>query len=328
MACLVTGASGFLGGRVAQMLHQRGEEVVILARATSDLGHLKSIPLRVVRGDLSDIAALRESARHVTTIFHCAACSTDWAPMHTYQEANVMGTQNLLTAAQDAPRLNRFLHVSTTDIYGYPEIPCTEEHLSVNAGLPYNQTKGLAEAAVWRAYQQHGLPVTIVRPATIYGPRGKDFTREIAMLLRQRLMAYIGGGSAPGGFTYVDSVVEAMFDAAGSPQTVGQAYNISGGTGASWKQYATLFAEQLGVKPPWIDLPFNAAMTLARTFEAAHRLLRLRGRPLLTRHAVYLLARNQEFPIAKAVTAFGYSPKVSIEEGIRRSVTWLRDAHL
>jgi nucleoside-diphosphate-sugar epimerase len=326
MASLVTGASGFLGGRVAQMLHERGEEVVILARANSDLRHLSAFPVRVIRGDLSNCEALRETVQDVTDIFHCAACSTDWAPKQTYFAANVIGTHNLIAAAQQAPRLHRFLHVSTTDIYGYPSIPCTEGQSFVDAGLPYNQTKGRAEAAVWKAHQEHGIPITIIRPANIYGPRGKDFTQEIAMLLRQRLMVYIDSGTAPGGFTYVDTVVEAMLDAAASTRTVGQAYNIAGGTGATWQQYATLFAEQLGVKPPWINLGFPAAMTLARILEASHSCLRLRGRPVLTRHAVYLLGRNQEFPIAKAKSNFGFSSKISLEEGIRRSVAWLKDA--
>jgi nucleoside-diphosphate-sugar epimerase len=116
-----------------------------------------------------------------------------------------------------------------------------------------------------------------------------------------------------------------MLDAAASTHTVGQAYNISGGTGATWEQYATLFAEQLGVKPPWINLPFTAAMALAGILETSHGWLRLRGRPLLTRHAVYLLGRNQEFPIAKAKSDFGFSPKISLEEGIHRSVAWLQD---
>ena len=326
MAALVTGASGFLGGRVAQMLHQLGEEVVILARASSDLRHLSSTPVRVVRGDLSDRAALQEAVQHVTIIFHCAACSTDWAPWQTYLEANVIGTQNLISAAQQAPKLQRFLHVSTTDIYGYPQTPCTEEHPFTDAGLPYNQTKGRGEAAVWKAHQESGIPFTIIRPATIYGPRGKDFTEKIAAMLRQRLMAYIDAGTAPGGFTYVDTVVQAMLDAAASPRTIGQAYNISGGTGATWEQYSTLFARQLGVKPPWINLSFSAAMGLARFFETVHERLPLRGSPLLTRHAVYLLGRNQEFPIAKAKNDFGFAPDISLEEGINRSVAWLQGA--
>ncbi len=325
MPSLVTGASGFLGGRVAQLLCERGEEVTVLARPTSDLRHLQASPLRVVPGDLSEVAALQAAVQHVTHIFHCAACSTDWAPSQTYVEANVLGTQNLLAAARQAPLLERFVHVSTTDLYGYPQVPCSEDHPFVDAGLPYNQTKGAGEAAVWKAHAE-GLPVTIVRPATIYGPRGKDFTQEIATLLRQRLMAYVGGGHATGGFTYVDNVAHAMLDAAASPRTLGQAYNLADGTNATWCDYATLFAEQLGTKPPWIDLSFGAAMALARAFEAPHRILRLPGRPLLTRHAVLLLGRNQEFPATKAKDDFGFRPEVSLEEGIRRSVAWLADA--
>ena len=325
MPALVTGASGFLGGRLAQLLHELGEKVLILARPNADLRHLASTPVRVVRGDLSDNAALHQAVQNVTHIFHCAACSTDWAPYQTYVDANVTGTRNLLAAAQQAPSLQRFLHVSTTDIYGYPETPCTEEHPFVDAGLPYNQTKGAAEAAVWQAHAA-GLPITILRPATIYGPRGKDFTEEIATLLRQRLMAYVGGGRATGGFTYVDNVAHAMLAAAHSPRTVGQAYNISDGTNASWRQYATNFAQQLGTKPPWINLSFNAALALARALEAPHRHLGLRGRPLLTKHAVLLLGRDQEFPAAKARRDFNFHPTVSLEEGIRLSAAWLADA--
>ena len=325
MPALVTGASGFLGGRVAQLLHERGEEVTVLTRSGSDLRHLQTTPVRIVQGDLSDRPALQKAVHQVTQIFHCAACSTDWAPYSTYVNANVAGTQHLLDAARHASSLQRFVHVSTTDIYGYPEIPCTEDHPFVNAGLPYNQTKGAGEAAVWKAHAE-GLPVTIVRPATIYGPRGKDFTQEIATLLRQRLMAFVGGGHATGGFTYVDNVAHAMLEAAGSARTLGQAYNLADGTNASWRDYATLFAQQLGTKPPWIDLSFGAAMVLARVFEAPHRALRLPGRPLLTRHAALLLGRNQEFSATKAKDDFGFRPNVSLEEGIRRSVAWLADA--
>ena len=324
MPALVTGASGFLGGRVAQMLSARGEEVAILARPKADLRHLAATPVRVVGGDLADGAALQEAMRGVTQVFHCAACSTDWAPRATYLAANVAGTENLLAAARRAGRMERFVHVSTTDVYGYPTVPCTEEQPTVDAGLPYNQTKGAGEAAVWRAHAE-GLPVTVVRPATIYGPRGKDFTQEIATLLRQRLMAYVGGGRATGGFTYVDNVAQAMMDAAGSGRALGEAYNLSDGTNATWREYVTEFAEQLGVRPPWIDLPVGVAGLLARGFEGLHRLLGLRGRPLLTRHAVLLLGRNQEFPAGKARRDFGFRPEVSLPEGIARSVAWLAD---
>ena len=327
---LVTGASGFLGGRLTQMLLEAGEQVVVLARSGSDLRHLEpelhSRQLHIVRGDLGDAGALREAVLPVRHIFHCAACSTDWAPLATYEAANVRGTANLVAAALEAPLLQRFVHVSTTDIYGYPLVPCGEEQPFADAGLPYNRTKGQGEQVVWEASRAHGLPVTVVRPATIYGPRGKDFTVEIATMLRQRMMATVDGGAAPGGFVYVDTVAQAMLDAAESGATLGRAYNLAGGCGTTWAEYLRIFSEQLGTRRPWIDLPFRAAMALARGLEMPHRVLGLGGRPLLTRHAVLLLGRNQEFPIARARAEFGYAPGISVSEGVRRSVAWLREA--
>jgi nucleoside-diphosphate-sugar epimerase len=326
MATFVTGASGFLGGHLAEELVARGEEVFVLVRSSVPAPHLARLPVTPVVGDLGDVGLLRRALAPVTRIFHCAACSTDWAKWETYFSANVTGTENLLEAARSAPRLERFVHVSTTDVYGYPEVPCDETHPSVDAGLPYNQTKRLGELAVWRAREAWQLPVTVVRPATIYGPRGKDFTVEIAALLRQRLMATIDGGSARGGFAYVGNVVDAMLAASVSQAALGQAYNLADGTDATWQDYLRLFALALAYPDPWIDLSTATATRLARALEGIHKLLRLPGRPLLTRHAVKLLAVDQEFPAERARREFGFAPTVSLEEGVARSAAWIRQS--
>ena len=320
----MTGASGFLGGRLAELLAATGREVVVLARSTSDLRHLAEVPVRVVVGDLGDVEALKCAMRGVTEVFHCAAASTDWAPAKTFFEANVRGTENMLSAAAAAGSLKRFVHVSTTDVYGYPEAPCSEEQPLKDAGLGYNRTKVLGETAVWAAYRERGLPVTIVRPATIYGPRGKAFVTDFAELLRVRMMAYVDGGRRTGGFTYVDTVAEAMMQAAEGERTLGMAYNLSDGTGGTWKEYVSGLASGLGYKMPWLNLSFARAMMLARAMEFPHGTLGLPGRPQLTRHAVYLLGRDQEFPNEKARRDFGFSPQVDLAEGIRRSVAWLK----
>jgi nucleoside-diphosphate-sugar epimerase len=330
---LVTGASGFLGGRLVEMLAERGEPVRILARATSDLGHLShlqrqivpgDLEIQIVRGDLDDAAALAEAVRGVRVVYHCAACSTDWAPLTTYRTTNIAGTQNLLDAAVRAGTVERFLHVSTTDVYGYPRVPCDEGAPLRDVGLPYNRTKIQGEEAVWQAHRERGLPVTVVRPATIYGPRGKDFVVEIASMLRQRMMLLIDGGRARGGFAYVDNVAQAMMDAAASSATVGRAYNLCDGTNTTWREYTNALADALGYKRPWLQLSFGTAVTLGRAMEAIHGTLRLPGRPLLTRHAVHLLGRDQEFPTMRAREEFGFAPQVSFAEGIARSAEWVR----
>lgn len=325
MPALITGASGFLGGRLAQILATEGEQVTVLARPTSDLGHLNLENLRVVQGSLTEHGALREAVRDATHIFHCAAASTDWARGDVFLESNVRGTEALLLAARDAPRLERFVHVSTTDVYGYPAVPCDEAGDLRDVGLPYNRTKILAEKAVWRHAQEDGLRVTVLRPATIYGPRGKAFVTDIADLLRKRQMAYIDGGRRTGGFLYVDNAVEAMVAAARHPATRGKAYNLTDGTGATWRDYMSALARGLGCRVPWINLPYRMAMVIAGAMEAPYRCLdRLPGRPLLTRHAVFLLGRDQEFPIGRALADFGFAPRISMDEGVARSVAWVK----
>lgn len=324
---LVTGASGFLGGRLAEMLVERGEDVRVLARASSDLRHLSHLQLQIARGGLGDAAALREAVRGARVVYHCAACSTDWAPLTTYLQTNVVGTQNLLNAAAQAGTVERFLHVSTTDVYGYPLAPCDESAPMRDAGLPYNRTKIQAEEAVWRAQREHGLPVTVVRPATIYGPRGKDFTVEVAKLLRQRMMLLIDGGRALGGFSYVDNVAQAMMDAAESATSVGRAYNICDESRVTWREYVDALADAAGYRRPWMSIPFAAAMTLGRAMEAPYGMLGVKQRPLLTRHAVHLLGRSQEFPAARARAEFGFAPRVSFAEGMACSAAWLKSRY-
>jgi len=314
---LVTGASGFLGGRLAQILVARGGAVRVLARANSDLRHLDGLPVEVVRADA------QRAVSGVTHIYHCAGCSTDWAPWRTYYDGNVAGVEELLRAAAGVNGLQRFVHVSTTDVYGYPPVPCDESHPLTDIGLPYNSSKCRGEARVWEAARDAGLPVTVVRPATIYGPRGRAFVTDIAKLIRQGLMAVIGGGRAAGGFCYVDNAAEAMIQAAMASETVGRAYNLADGTGATWRRYVDALADGIGRRRPWIDLPVGVAFALARVMEAPHRWLGVPGRPLLTRHAVLLLARDQEFPIERARQEFGFRPAVSFEEGMRRSVEWV-----
>ena len=177
---------------------------------------------------------------------------------------------------------------------------------------------------MWRSSQK-GLPVTVVRPATIYGPRGKAFVKDIADLLRARQMAHIGGGQARGGFLYVDNAIDAMIAAARSSQAVGQVYNLTDATDVNWRGYVTALADGLGCNRPWINLPYRVAMAAASTMEAPYRWFKnMNGRPQLTRHAVFLLGRDQEFPCDKARMDFGFTSQISFEVGISRSVAWLK----
>jgi nucleoside-diphosphate-sugar epimerase len=328
MRILVTGASGFLGGRLAELLTARGLETIVVARPSAGLGHLERCPVRVVRAAPGDLDGLTTALRGVTHVFHCAGRSTDWATWADYYEGNVTFTETLLAAARAAGGVERFLHVSTTDVYGYPRIPGDESQPLRDAGLPYNRTKILGERAVWQAARECSLAVTVVRPASIYGPRGTAFGSDIAALLRDGWMAVVDGGRIPGGFTYVDNVAEAMIAAAFCDQAAGQAYNLADGSGATWRGYVDALADGLGYRRAWINLPFPVAMAAAGAMELPYRPFGswrgAKGRPLLTRHAVYILGRSQEVSIEKARREVAYTPAVSFDAGIGRTVEWLK----
>ena len=123
----------------------------------------------------------------------------------------------------------------------------------------------------------------------------------------------------------MDDAVDAILAAARTSAALGQAYNLCDGGGGTWRTYVDGLADALALPRPWLNLPFSVAMLTARILELPwHVLPTLPGRPLLTRHAVLLLGRNQEFPIHKAVAELGFRPRVPLAEGIARSAAWLK----
>ena len=300
------------------MLVAQGERVVALLRPSSRMEHLSGVEVR--RAELTAGPALREAVRGAGVVYHCAGCSTDWASEATYQAGNVTATVAMLEAAEGC---ERFVHVSTTDVYGYPKQPCDENTPPRDVGLPYNRTKIAGEQALWRAAER-GLPVTVLRPASIYGPRGSAFITDVVTHLRQGSMLLVDGGRAPGGFIFVDDVCQAMMLAAASPAAAGEVYNLSSTDGADWRSYTLELAAALALRAPWLTLPFAAAYAVAVANELPFRAVHLPGRPLLTRHAVLLLGRDQQFPIAKAQQQLGWSPGTTLADGVARSAEWIR----
>lgn len=323
MAVLISGASGFLGGALARALVQKGQKVRVLARKTSNLIDLEDLPVEIAYGSLEDKTSLIPAFNGIEVVYHCAALSTDWGQWEAFYKANVLGVQNLLDAAKGTEGIKRFVHISTTDVYGYPVEACDESYPITDIGLPYNRSKGLGEKAVWDCYKETSLPITVIRPVTIYGPRSKDIVAEIAGLLRKRQMVFINHGQSHAGLLYIDNAVEGIIQAAASPNTIGKAYNLRDESNENWRQYVEALADGIHTPHPWIHLPAGLALGLARTLEVLYSALHIRSRPLLTRHAVYISFRDQGYSIRKAQQDFGFQSKVTFANGIDHTVVWL-----
>ena len=319
----MTGATGFLGGALTRALTREGQEVRILARKTSNLHQFSTLPLDIRYGSLEDKSSLVDLFKDIDFVYHCAALASDWGSWYEFYQANVQGVQNLLEAAQKTGSVRRFIHISTTDVYGYPVEAVDETYPITDIGLPYNRSKGLGEKAVWDIYQATGMPVSVIRPATIYGPRSLNIVVEIAALLYKKQMALIDGGRVPAGLLHIDNAVGGILQAALSPKTIGQAYNLRDESNETWGQFISALASGMGVDYPRIKLPSKLALGLAHLLEIVYRGMGIPNRPLLTRHATYVFCRNQGYSIEKAKQDFGFRSHVSFDEGMERTLTWL-----
>lgn len=321
MKSLVTGATGFIGGHLMQALVAAGDEVRILVRPTSDTRRVADLGVEQCTGDLTDPLSLREAVAGMDRVFHCAAVVADWGDPAVFQAVNVKGTHDLLAAAQDAG-IKKFIHVSSTEVYGYPDRPAAEDTPFHYRGWPYCDTKIDAEKHAW-AFARRGLPLTIIRPATVYGP-GCALIVEMVTLLKQGQMVLVAGGRKNAGLVYVDNLSEVLL-LAGEPDVgLARAYNVSDGLNATWEQVTQALVGMVGQGPVRRSLPHRLAYAAGWVLEGLGRVRRHRSRPLLTRMAVELIGTDQGFPNNRARRELGWWPRVDFDTGMRLTRAWLQ----
>jgi ornithine--oxo-acid transaminase len=330
--CLITGATGFIGGRLAKRLVQEGYSVRCLVRERSDTSLLDKLDVQIVVGDLTRARSLARAVDGCHYVFHCGALVSDWATREEIARTNVEGTRSLLEASADGS-VRRFIHFSTTDVYGYPDGTAIDEaYTATRFRNWYAQTKLDAEAEVRRVEREHALSTVILRPATVYGPGSADVIGEIARAIRGRNMLLVDGGRAVAGLCYVDNLMDAAVLALRHEAAPGHAFNVSDGLGITWKEFTDGLAEGLGYSKVRWSLPYWMANGIGFSLEYGYRLLRkttgLNAPPLLSRQAVQVLGKNQDFSNRKAREMLGWEPRVDYSAGLEATIAWLRTEYL
>lgn len=325
--CLVTGASGFIGGHLTERLVREGYPVRCLVRATSDTSRLTALGVELAEADLTHRDSLTQATDGCRYVLHCGALVSDWATVPEIRQTNVSGTRHVLEASV-AASVERFVHVSTTDVYGYPGGRGVEETQPPGRFRNwYAQTKLEAEEEVRRAAE--ALQVVILRPATVYGPGSKEVVGELAKAIRGRHMLLVDGGRAVAGLVYVANLVDAAVLALRHEAAAGEAFNVTDGIAVTWRQFADDLADGLGAPHPRWSLPYSVANGLASSLEHGYRGLRratgLSSPPLLSRQAVHVLGIDQDFSNRKARERLGWAPRVDYRTGLELTLTWLRE---
>jgi nucleoside-diphosphate-sugar epimerase len=326
--CLITGASGFIGAHLAQRLVKEGRRVRCLVRESSDTSLLSKLGVELAVGDLHKADSLARAAEGCSCVVHCAALVSDWATIREITHTNVDGTRNLLEASV-AASVKRFVHISTTDVYGHPGgAEIDETYTSTRFANWYSRTKLLAEEEVRRAGNTSAMEVVILRPATVYGPGSEDVIGEIARAIRGGHMLLIDGGRAIAGLCYVENLVDGMLLAIDSPDAPGETFNVTDGLHVSWRELADGLALGLSAKRVRLSMPYWLASSIGFALEHGYRALRgvtgLKMAPLLSRQAVQVLGRNQGFANRKAGEILGWEPRVDYQDGLAATLQWLR----
>jgi 2-alkyl-3-oxoalkanoate reductase len=325
-SCLITGATGFVGGHLVEACVKRGWSVRALMRSTSDPSVLERHNARLIRGDLADRSAVREALQGVEVVLHCAAKVGDWGPVEEYRTVNVEGLRGLLDACRDQP-LRRFVHFSSLGVYAARHHYGTEESEPLPAQHMdgYTQTKVEAEQLVLNYHRDHQLPAVVLRPGFIYGPRDRTVMPKLLNNLRQRKVRYIGGGKRAMNCIYVGNLVEAALLAVEKPEAVGQIYNLTDGEFVSKRRFIESIADGVGLpRPKPVGVPLWLARLLAWSMERSARKRGDPKPPRLTQGRLKFLGLNLDFSIEKAKRELGFRPRWSFEEGMRETVAWYK----
>ena len=324
MTVLVTGGGGFLGGHLVDLLVKRGDDVRVLAAPEEDVGRLSEVGVEVFRGDLRDSSSLSAAVEGSEYVFHCAARTGPWGKMADYRDVNVGGLRALLETALRA-RVKRLVHVSSIAVHGTDVRGTADETAPLKGGPdPYSATKTEGERVIQRMIRDHDAPVTIVRPGLVYGPRDAHAFARFAGLIEQGRMPIIGAGHNHLPLIYVGDVAEGILAAAKTPEARGRAYLLVSGRPVTQLEYLSAIAAELGVAAPRIHVPYHAALALAASAEALGHLFGMGEPPPVMRFGIRQIGGENRFLGDRARIELGFSPRVSLVDGVRQGVAWYR----
>lgn len=322
---LVTGASGFLGSHLVERLSRDGYRVYALLRKSSSKEYLKDIKgINFIYGDLFDIPSLKSATKDMDVVIHCAALMSnyDWVKRKEFYRINCMGTKNMLDAAISSG-IEHFIHISTVGVLGgnNGQVYLDENALYGKRLSNYEWSKSEAERILLNHGKGSEVPITIVRPAQLYGPRMVYGWLVTLSSIKQNKFMIIGDGSPLIHMTYIDDVIDGIVSLILKKESYGKIFHFAGPEAISLKRLFFTIAENLNAPMPQ-SVPYFLTYMLSAMVENIPYFVKPKKLSLLTRHRVRFFKENHIYDISKAKEELGYNPRVSIEAGVKKMVDW------
>lgn len=255
---LVTGGTGFIGGHLVELLVMKYHaDVRVLVKNFTNASRIARYPVKMIRGDITDIDSVRKAMKGCEIVFHCAFGSS--GTRKKKKEITITGTENVLITALEQ-NVKRVVHVSTMSVYGKTKDGDYDESAKRRKSKDsYADTKLKAENLAFHYFKKYGLPVSIIQPTIVYGPYAGSWTLFPIHQLTTGRIILVEGGTGICNAVYVDDVVQAMILAATKEEAVGQAFLISSEKPTTWKNFYGAYEKMLGFKST-ISLPLDKTL--------------------------------------------------------------------
>ena len=314
---LVTGATGFLGKYMVAELVDNGYEVIAQGRNEDRLNQLiKDYKIPTLKCSLSEIGNID---LEIDYVIHGAALSTVWGKWQDFYSSNVEGTESIISFCRKN-KVKRLVYVSTPSVYTDKKhrFNISENDYDKKNKLNfYIKSKLMAEELVNKAYE-NGLSTVIIRPRGLFGIGDTSLIPRLINANETIGIPLFNNGTNLVDITCVENVALSLRLAMEAENAAGRTYNITNGEPMEFKMILEKLFKKIGKKPRYKRLPLGFVYCVATVLESFYKLFGIYKEPALTRYTVLTLGYSQTLNIEQAKSDFGYSPKITIEEGIQK----------
>ena len=321
---LITGANGFIGSHLSCRLVEIGYTVLGVYRknASNNPKFIEYVKEGKIIPHISDFTKFNyDSLGEVDYIFNIAGKVSAWGTLDSFMQVNYEGAKKVLEYAKKFPP-KCFCQFSSVAVYGfdgYENLPEEAEKKPFNNG--YSISKLETEKLVCKECEENNIDYVIIRPGNVYGEYDYTSSNEIYGRIKKEKMLISAGGKFKSCFVYIDNLIDAVLLTTFNKQAHNTDYNVSDGNNETLKEMFTCIAKHFGVRPKFINVPGPIAKMVAILVESWYKLFKLKSTPLITKFSVWQNCADYSFSIDK-LKSLGYIPKVSMDEGVKRTVDW------
>ncbi len=322
---IVTGAGGFIGSHLVDFLLTKypRSSLRLLVSEKDNLKNLPNVKLDIFRGDIRNKYFVKKATEGASTIYHLASLvGFEGSSYKDYKEVNVDGTQNILDACKKE-KIQKFVFVSSIAVYGLPA--WTGDILNLNEDSPYNpsemygKSKMEAEIKVLSMYKNYGIPYTIIRPVSVYGPRDKGQVYSLYKSIKNHTFMLIGNGRNKMHYIYVRNLIEGMYQAQINKAKTSN-FILGDSEPTRFRDVVEYIAKSINETPPKLHIPKSLGLILGYAGVGIEKMTGLPSPIFPSR--VKVMTTNWYYDISKAQKLLNFNPKISFKDGTILTGKW------